>query len=106
MGRQMRNSPRQGALITDLVGLAMENNSLRNWPKDATAEFLDRSVEEELAANKTYREDIKKNTVLMDQWFVSAPEPEVISYLDRVKVFGEFDALKWLRERHPELVTP
>jgi len=104
MGQQLRGST-PTPLITDLVGLAMQNNTLKNWPANQPAPFLEKGVADQLAGNTAYRESIRNATKMFDQWFPSAPESEVIAYMDRVKSFGEKDAMTWLHDRHPEL-TP
>lgn len=104
-GAQFRLSPTQGILITDLVGLGMQNATLRAWPAGTPAPFLDAAPADSLAANIAYRKDIQVGAPLFEKWFPTAPEQEVINYMDRAKSFGELEAIKWLRERHPELET-
>lgn len=94
-----------GILLTDAVGLAIQNILLRDWPAGQPAPFLDVSVEEQLAANRAHRQNVQAGTALFDSWLPNAPEHEVISYIERIKTFGEWDALNWLRARHPELAN-
>jgi hypothetical protein len=104
LGASFRNSGNQGILITDYVGLSMQNPTLSKWPAGTPAPFLARTPEEELAANKNYRQEMREITPMFEKWFPHAPEHEIITYMDRVKTFGEQNAMLWLKERHPELL--
>jgi hypothetical protein len=105
---QFRRASQHGTLLGDLVGLAMQNNSLRAWPAGVEAPTGEPEkwgkAEDVLAANAAYRKDIHAGTDLFNKWFPSAPDSEVITYMDRTKALGEQNALQWLRDRHPELI--
>jgi hypothetical protein len=103
MGRQLRESGRQGTLLLNLVGLAVQNISLQKMDGNAAPDYLGRSVQEELAANKVYREGIKEDVDFFGSWLPSATDQELISYFDRMKILGEQEAMRWIRERRPEL---
>ena len=103
MGAHLRGSPKQGVLITDLVGIATQNRSLRAWPADVPPGFLDRPIAEELAANASVRDSIKAGAKMFEVWYPDAPDEELIAYLERARTLGEAEAMKWLREAHPEL---
>jgi hypothetical protein len=64
------------------------------------------SVADQLAANQQYRQSIKADTHLIGEWLPSASESEIVAYLDHRQSLGEENALKWLKERHPELIAP
>jgi hypothetical protein len=101
IGERLRSAPQRTALITELVGIAMQNATLNNWP--AGVPFGEQPVTDVIAANNRVRKDIQSAAPIFDVWFPGAPEAEVISYMDRIKMFGERDAFAWLKERHPEL---
>ena len=99
IGRQMRENGRKGVLITDLVGLAIENRILEAWPEGVDAPFLDNTPAEQLAENQRYRAEVREFTGLMDEWLPGASENEIIAYFERLRVFGELEALEWLRNQ-------
>jgi hypothetical protein len=103
LGERLRESTRKGALITDLVGIATQNRSLRAWPTGTEAPFLDQSIADELKANADFRELTKVGSKLFEQWYPGASDEELIAYLERARTSGEAEAMKWLREAHPEL---
>lgn len=105
IGSLLREDGGGGILLTDAVGMAIQNLLLGNWPPNHPAPFLDSTVEEQLAANRTHREQVRASTALFDAWLPNAPEHEIIAYIERIKAFGEWDALNWLRGRHPELAN-
>jgi hypothetical protein len=38
-----------------------------------------------------------------DKWFPTAPDEEIINYMETLKTSGERQAFAWLKEKHPEL---
>jgi hypothetical protein len=104
MGEQLREHGDQSVLLDSLVGLAMQNIALKAWPEGAPADFLSIPVTEQLAANQQYRQDVRKNSSIVDQWLPNAPDHELIAYLDRSRLYGEQNAMEWLKTRHPEIV--
>lgn len=107
LGGQMRdaNGANSGVILTDLVGLAIENIALKNWPSQiaAPAEW-EGTIADTQARNKIYREQIREGTDLVNLWLPNAPEHEIVAYLNRSQSLGEFSAINWLRDRHPELI--
>lgn len=106
MGTQLRMAGQQGILLSDLVGLAMQNLALQRWPPGVPAPFIENSVSDQLLANRRFRQELQSNSVLFDQWLSAANESDIIHYFDRLRTFGELNAMRWLREGHPELVAP
>ena len=64
------------------------------------------AVQEELALNKNYREGIQKDAAFFGAWLPSATDQELTSYFDRIKIFGEREAMRWIRDRRPDLTPP
>jgi hypothetical protein len=103
-GTQLREYGRDGALLTDLVGVAMQNMSLQRWPADTSAPFLDRPAPEVLAENQEFRRQIRENAPLIGEWLPNAPEDELTAYYDRIRTLGERNAAEWLKNRRPDLL--
>ena len=88
--------------MMDLVGVAMENMALSRWPEEATAPFG--NPKELLEHNKAYRAEVGGMNELVNAWMRQAPpDNELIMYYDRMRMHGEWDAMRWLRNRKPEL---
>jgi hypothetical protein len=105
MGTQLREFGESASLLQDLVGLAMENMALQRWPEGAEAPFLtEKSVAERTAENVAYRKDVRASSSVFGAWLPNAPEHEIIAFYDRLRAFGEGDAMNWLRSRQPHLV--
>lgn len=105
LGSQLKESGSQGVMIDELVGLAIQNISLKSWPEGVEAPFLGRSVADELAANTQFRNSVRTSASLMNAWQPQASENEVIAFYDRLRLFGERNTMEWLRRQHPE-ITP
>ena len=100
IGKQVHASGKRGVLLSDVVGLAIQNRSLQNWPESVAASFLGRSPSEQIAANDQEKKGIKAGTDFFRRWLPQAPENEVIAYLNRLRLHGEREAMEWLRKQH------
>ncbi len=105
-GHQLRAAGNEGTIITELVGLAMENISLQRLDPASAPGFLSHSVQEELARNKDFRQEIRASVNVFTAWLPTAQDNELIIYFDRLKLFGERAAMNWLQERRPDLAPP
>jgi hypothetical protein len=103
MGKQFRDSAETGGiLLSDLVGLAIENIALTRWPEGVEAPFG--NPHEQIKLNKDHRAEAQKLSAAVDAWLPNAPDNEIINYFDRLRTYGEWNAVNWLKTRHPELV--
>ena len=100
IGTQVRESGNRGVLLNDVVGLAIQNRSLQDWPEGVSAPFLDRSPQEQMAANDQLKKEVKAGTDFFRTWLPQAPESEIMAYLNRLRLQGERNAMRWLRQRH------
>ena len=99
LGHQLRLSGRDGTLLSGLVGLAIENIALNKWPEGAEAPFLNGSVSDQREKNREIRADIRQVAPIVESWLPTASENELITYFDRLRMFGEWDTLQWLRHQ-------
>ncbi|MGV3774362.1 MAG: hypothetical protein ACO1QB_15785 [Verrucomicrobiales bacterium] len=106
MASHLRDFGKNSVIITELVGVAMENDVLRNWPSGEPVPFLQALPEEQLRFNADRRTEIKRNTQILDPWLRQAREEEIIAFQDRMTQYGESQALVWLRNKYPELRGP
>jgi hypothetical protein len=75
LGNQLKSSGEGGVLITEMVGIAIENKLLANWPSSEPAPFLKVSPAEQIEANRDRRRDIGEQSQLHNAWFKTAPDP-------------------------------
>jgi len=101
IGEKLRSATGLVPIIVELVGIAMQNTTLGSWP--AGAPINDRSKDDVFAANMATRKELQSMAPAFDKWFPTAPDEEIISYMETLKTSGERQAFAWLRERHPEL---
>lgn len=95
-------------IINQLVGQAIESLTLKQLEPNTTYDFLaghtpTTRLEEVKARNKFLRETISELSTAS----ANLNEAERASFADRVKVYGEVEAARWLRERsRSTLVAP
>ena len=58
-----------------------------------------------LAANAVDSKALRSGEPVFAKWFPTAPDEEIITYMDMTKASGERDAMNWLRAQHPEFVA-
>ncbi|MBI3878743.1 MAG: hypothetical protein HY301_01590, partial [Verrucomicrobia bacterium] len=93
IGRQLNDSS-SPTLIQELVAMAIERRFLSN----ASPAFIDGPAR--LAQLDARRQAIKQATAADTMQLIrSGSEAEIISYFDRGKLYGEYNALLWLQQR-------
>ena len=103
IGQKMRAAEGVVPIIEELVGIAMQNATLNNWPSGV--DFNGRAAPEVIAANLATRKDLQSAAPAFDKWFPTAPDEEIVDYMDTIKTAGERQAMAMLKERHPELAN-
>jgi hypothetical protein len=99
LGQQLSAGEGARCLINQMVGLAVERNVLTPLPPDSQPDFLQRPVKDQLDAMTAQREAARTLAPLFDQLIARGSEVEIISFFDRMKLYGEYAALAWLRDR-------
>lgn len=90
-----------GNILSEMVAMRVERRFLGQLDPAATPAFLPASVQERLAQITAREGAIRQDSQFFSQWLSRATEPELISYFDRIKLFGETAALAWLKNRNP-----
>jgi hypothetical protein len=101
IGHALRQAGGGVPIITEFVGIAMENAALRGWPQEIN--FGDRAPTDLVAENNAYRKSVQVFTPAFEKWLPTAPDEEIIRYMDISKTSGEKEAFSWLIQLHPEL---
>ena len=99
LGEQLTVGEGSHTLIGQLVGTAVERIVLKPLEPDRAYEFLPGTVNEYLVQLDQRRAAARENGRVFDRWLETATEAEVTSYFDRFKVYGESEAMNWVRQR-------
>lgn len=95
LGTQMQQQMGH-ALIGELVGMSIERGSLERVDPNAILEATNQTVEmrlKELDARKSAISEL----ATMD--IAKFNETDVVNFIERAKMYGELEALRWLREK-------
>lgn len=95
---QLESQPGR-TLIAELVGMAIEKKFLAAQTPESAFGNDGRTVRDRLAELDAHRQAIH-SVVPVQDLIGSLPEREALLYFDRVKVNGELDALRWLKNKH------
>ncbi|MBI3881346.1 MAG: hypothetical protein HY301_14940 [Verrucomicrobia bacterium] len=98
MARQLQSGPGGRLVINQMVGIAIEQQFMRLMELGQASQMLGVSVEERLAQMKAQRAEFGELTKQSISLY-ELPEREQALYFDRLKVNGELDAMRWLKER-------
>jgi hypothetical protein len=88
------------ALITDLVGLAIERRMLTSLDPGGVYGDSGLTVRAQLDQLDQRRNDLKALARSGEQFFEMMPDTDLISYLDRRKMFGEVAAMRWAADKY------
>jgi hypothetical protein len=87
-------------MISQLVGQAIERMALGQLDPNTSYDFLDNQTPadrlEELKARKASISELRTSAAILP----SLSEAELLSYTERQRVYGEVEALRWLRQRN------
>ncbi len=87
-------------LIDQLVGMAVEQMVWKNVDPASSPDYLGKTVQQRLDELAELKVTIKTLAPLAETHLPTASENELIMYLERVKVMGELEALRWLQRRY------
>lgn len=106
LGQQLTEGPGSQHLIGELVGLTLQQITLRSLDDGATLPFLN----EEVGATRTEINDrraaLRQVGPEFETWMQRASEPEILQYYQILRAQGESRALQWLRGTRAAPSTP
>lgn len=88
-----------GNLLGQIVAIRTERSFLEQLDSGQSYPFLTATVDERISAGRAREQAIREDSQFVNEWIPEATEPEIISYLDRLKIHGESAAIEWLRNR-------
>ncbi len=86
----------QSTSIQDLVGIAVEKMALSSMDPASPYGTGGQTVKDRLDQLQQQRQAIKALAQSSEGMLQSLPEPDVVSYFERLKVFGEYSTMQWL----------
>jgi len=98
---QRLNDPNSLTLIQALVGNAIQRKGLEAMSAVAPDTDTAQGFQAQLKALEQQRAGIKETvaSLQIDTWLQTAPPEDVSAYFDRMRIFGEQQALQWLANR-------
>lgn len=88
-----------GNVLGESLSLAMEDRILGQLDPARTYDFIEGDVPARLASNAARQSAIREDSRFIEGWFSQASETEIVSYFDRLKLYGETAAVSWLKNR-------
>ncbi len=85
------------SLGTRLLGAALERDFLTGLDPSGAYDFLQQPIGERLTQLRADRTAALEESKLANQWMATANETQLVSYFDRMKLYGEVAALQWAR---------
>jgi hypothetical protein len=102
LGTQMQQQMGH-VLIGELVGIAIERGSLERIDPNAILEATGQTVALRLEELEQRKNAIRELAAMDIAGF---NETEVVNFIERTKMYGEREALRWLQEKHGGPVSP
>lgn len=90
-------------ILSQLCGLATETIALKSLDQNTSYDFLGgETPEQRLEELKQQRLAFRELTQFFSVTFPQMTETERNSYTERVKIYGEAAAIRWLQQQHPK----
>ena len=87
-------------LLNQLVSYAMENIALKNLDAGTYYDFLGKTAGERLQEIKNQKQEVRDLVPVHTELYPHLTDAEKIIYLDRLKLYGELNAMKWLKRNY------
>lgn len=98
LGNQLVTGEGSRFLINQLVGSAIKQITLNKLDPNQEYEFLNVSVADTKAQVTVFRDKAKQDGKNLEQWLTTADDESVINYFERIKLFGERNAIDWWKD--------
>jgi hypothetical protein len=99
LARKLTESGGGKPLITDLTAMSIVGLALKPLPQDQRFDFLQGTPADILEQQRQTRATLTENSNYFPAFMRGAKESEVVVYFDRWKLYGEAEALRWMRAR-------
>jgi hypothetical protein len=85
------------SIATEMLGASVERSFLTGLDPNGSYDFLPQPIPDRLAQLRANRQVVLDDNKLYNGWLETADETQLISYFDRVKLYGESAALAWAK---------
>jgi hypothetical protein len=99
LGQRLDESAGGSLLIHNMTGLAIERRLLGALDPNTPYGNTGQTVQNELDTLIQRRESLKTLWKQAEPILQNMPDQELIRYFDRMKTFGELEALRWVMNR-------
>lgn len=98
MGYRLADKSRSGSLVGQMVGFYLQETTLAGLPDDAPSPYKGLTVAQARESILAERQKIRQEAVnLPDVEKILSADPELMGrYIDRARLTGELEAVKWL----------
>jgi len=86
-------------LLSQMVGTVVEREFLSGLDPNATYDFVGQPVGERLTELQAQDKALREAAKFFDGWIRTANDTQLVSYFDRLKMYGEAAALDWARSQ-------
>lgn len=96
-------------LINQMVGTSAERIVLSQLDQNTAYDFLNGQTPAQIADSlKQQKDEVRKliQDFLPAQMQMMTSESETASYMQRLKIYGEVEAMKWVIQQHPPVAAP
>jgi hypothetical protein len=100
LAQQLISGEGSRPLIGQLVGLAIERIMITPFPPDSQPVFLGGTVQQRIDELTAFRQNVKTLIGNFEPMMARGDVNEIISYMDRMKLQGEYKAMLWLQNRN------
>jgi hypothetical protein len=107
LANDLRASDVDGVLIKQLVGNAIEAIVLSPFDPNVNYDFIDgKSPQQRLAELGELKGTIRGLTQATRDALPTMTEAELLSYMERQRLYGEAEAMRWLQQRRSSMALP
>ena len=104
LGTQMQE-PQGFFMVGDLVGMKIEKQFLEGLDSSNVLIAGNQTVGDRLIGLDQRKQMIKELVPLFEDLLPNLSESEVTTFIERTKLFGEFEAIQWLMGKHGAAVA-
>lgn len=99
LGQRLRSSSGARCIVEELTGMAIEAQVLNELPPEGQYDFVPGGIPGYLDQMSQRRTSIKGLWQDSEGWLREATDSDLVAYFDRIKMFGEVEALRWVGAR-------
>lgn len=100
IGGKVAGEKSSPTLITQMVGYAMENIALKGLDAGSYYDFIGKTASERIEELKHQKEETRELQKTFIKLFSNLTETEMLIYSDRLKLYGELNAMRWLNKNY------